>query len=359
MGKYDPLDGYFAQLAGESVEITFDDLEEILESRLPRSARTYQGWWSSAQHHAMWAIHGWRASPDLLKRVVRFHKVAPEEESPQSPPEVSEKPAAADADSRRLILVGGVSEMLDAPSPAKDLYTSTLWEKRRHYAESTGMPWMILSARHGLVGPDEQIEPYDLTMSDETPAKQQAWSLKAAQAVIDECERSGIEVVEAHAASVYLENGLVDAVEGQGIRVSWPLQGQQLGEQYAWYDSLGGPPGVEPASSEGGDSPDEPRRDLLDELLSESPAGSGEPAVTEAEVEVVEDGPPQPVAEAEVEVVEDAPTRLVVEPPTVARHQTLDELIDRLERLEGEVQLLQRKMSVLTGVPAGGDEPDD
>ncbi len=45
------------------------------------------------------------------------------------------------------------------PSPAKDLYVSALFDKERAYAERTGIPWFILSAQHGLVAPDEVLEP--------------------------------------------------------------------------------------------------------------------------------------------------------------------------------------------------------
>jgi hypothetical protein len=52
-----------------------------------------------------------------------------------------------------MILLGCVKRKRDHPATAKDLYSSPLWAGRRAYAESSGVPWLILSAKHGLVDP--------------------------------------------------------------------------------------------------------------------------------------------------------------------------------------------------------------
>ena len=56
------------------------------------------------------------------------------------------------------VLLGCVSQKRDSPAPAKDLYRSQLWRRRRAYAEASGRPWMILSALHGLVDPEALLE---------------------------------------------------------------------------------------------------------------------------------------------------------------------------------------------------------
>ena len=50
------------------------------------------------------------------------------------------------------------------PSPARDLYQSTLFRGRLAYAEAAGKPWFIMSALYGLVDPDEVVAPYDVSM---------------------------------------------------------------------------------------------------------------------------------------------------------------------------------------------------
>jgi hypothetical protein len=47
---------------------------------------------------------------------------------------------------------------------ARDMYISPLYRKSVAVAEGWKMPFSILSAKHGLLSPDEAIEPYDLTL---------------------------------------------------------------------------------------------------------------------------------------------------------------------------------------------------
>lgn len=66
---------------------------------------------------------------------------------------------------RRIALVGCTKGKLPARAPARDLYVGDLFAKARAYAQ-TFDAWYVLSARHGLVLPDEVIEPYDVTLGD-------------------------------------------------------------------------------------------------------------------------------------------------------------------------------------------------
>ena len=44
---------------------------------------------------------------------------------------------------------------------AKDMYQGTLFQKIREYAEAMGFPYLIISAKYGLVTPDQEICGYD------------------------------------------------------------------------------------------------------------------------------------------------------------------------------------------------------
>src|SRR3972149_8299413 len=74
-----------------------------------------------------------------------------------------------------VILIGCVSQKEQEPKPAKDLYNSPLFTRRRGYAEGTDRPWFILSALHGLVAPDTVLEPYARTLKDMPKAERRAW----------------------------------------------------------------------------------------------------------------------------------------------------------------------------------------
>src|SRR5690606_29026496 len=138
---------FFADLDGTEIELTFDEIEELIGSGLPTSARRHAAWWSNAQHHAVWSEHGWRASPKLGSGLVRFRRVERNASTARAPSRGSSRRPPDGAP--RLLLLGCVKGKRSAASPAKDLYVSALWEKRRQYAESSGQPWRILSAEPG------------------------------------------------------------------------------------------------------------------------------------------------------------------------------------------------------------------
>jgi hypothetical protein len=56
----------------------------------------------------------------------------------------------------------------EAPAPAGLLYLSPLFRKSRAWVERNCREWFILSAKYGLVHPDEVVAPYDqkLTRAD-------------------------------------------------------------------------------------------------------------------------------------------------------------------------------------------------
>lgn len=63
-----------------------------------------------------------------------------------------------------ICLVSCVGTKRATPTPAKDLYQSDWFTKARTYAKSIGS-WFILSAKYGVVHPDEVIEPYEMTLN--------------------------------------------------------------------------------------------------------------------------------------------------------------------------------------------------
>ena len=78
--KYLPLDEYFSKqpATAKEIELTFDQVEEILESPLPKSATKLKTWWTNVQpkiqsHRTAWLNHGWVVADfDLEARWVKF-----------------------------------------------------------------------------------------------------------------------------------------------------------------------------------------------------------------------------------------------------------------------------------------------
>jgi hypothetical protein len=119
-----------------------------------------------------------------------------------------------------MILIQCVSSKKNRPLPAKELYDSTYFDALRRYAESTGEPWAIISAKHGLVGPNETLEPYD------------EFGLSGTQAVeiATELSNQDVERVELIAGEKYT-NPLVPALEGVGIAVVERCKGLPIGKR--------------------------------------------------------------------------------------------------------------------------------
>jgi hypothetical protein len=64
-----------------------------------------------------------------------------------------------------IALIGCCQRKLARPAPARELYTSPLFRLSVAWAEARGLPWLVLSARHGVVAPQQVVEPYDLSLS--------------------------------------------------------------------------------------------------------------------------------------------------------------------------------------------------
>ena len=135
-----------------------------------------------------------------------------------------------------LILVGCVKSKRHRAGPARDVYTSTLWQYRRAYAELHGCPWYILSAKHGLLAPATWIERYDLSLADLSASERREWSLAVLDDLAAKVPTLDGKTIEVHAGMLYVEYGLEKGLRGAGAVVRRPLAhvvGQ--GRQYVWY----------------------------------------------------------------------------------------------------------------------------
>lgn len=79
-----------------------------------------------------------------------------------------------------IALIGCCSKKLDRPAPARDLYLSNLFKLSVAYAESRDLPWLVLSAKWGLVDPDQVLEPYELSLVCWRDAELRRWGVGVA-----------------------------------------------------------------------------------------------------------------------------------------------------------------------------------
>ena len=81
--KYDPLFDHLKSLnpTEREITLTFDQIEKIINAKLPFSARTYQAWWAndtggSHVHANAWMDAGWRVyMVNLSHQWVTFRRV--------------------------------------------------------------------------------------------------------------------------------------------------------------------------------------------------------------------------------------------------------------------------------------------
>ena len=80
MATYDPLREYLGRQQGDSCELTFDEIEEVIGARLPDVALYTREWWANEPHpeakHVQanaWMGIGWRVGMvNMTKMMVRF-----------------------------------------------------------------------------------------------------------------------------------------------------------------------------------------------------------------------------------------------------------------------------------------------
>jgi hypothetical protein len=147
-----------------------------------------------------------------------------------------DKQPAADAEERdpTAILLGCVSQKRRERAPAKELYSSQLWKRRRRYAAASGRPWLILSALHGLVDPDDLLDPYDLALAQLSAVERRAWGERVVDALADRFVVLTGAVFEVHAGSDY-RTAIAGPLERHGAAIYVPLAHLRLGQQLAWY----------------------------------------------------------------------------------------------------------------------------
>ena len=114
---------------------------------------------------------------------------------------------------------------------AKDLYLSHWFIKARNFVEARDRPWFILSAEHGLVAPDELLEPYEKSLNTMSVSDRRDWAEKVISQMSEKMPKA--QSVVFLAGRRYREF-LEDHLRNQGVFVEVPMEGLRIGEQLAW-----------------------------------------------------------------------------------------------------------------------------
>lgn len=177
------------------------------------------------------------ARPPLLRRIDHglYLRIQP---SSTSAPETAPIQAGGQAGLQQvpadLVLIGCVRTKRSVPARAAELFDSPLFERRRRYAEASGLPWFILSAKFGLLAPEDVIGPYDVYLKDQGPGYRKAWGEFVVAQLEQRMPRLGGLTIEVHAGEAYC-TPLKAPLAVRGATLVARLAHLRQGEQLAWY----------------------------------------------------------------------------------------------------------------------------
>lgn len=129
-------------------------------------------------------------------------------------------------------LIGCGKTKREAESPARDLYLGDLFKKSRAWVERRCQEWGILSAKHGLLMPDELVEPYDQTLAKMDREWKQGWAQRTSyQVYLQWGEDTDFVLL---AGEEYRQPFEEKFMRGETCTTKVPMQGLGLGEQLGW-----------------------------------------------------------------------------------------------------------------------------
>ena len=137
----------------------------------------------------------------------------------------------------KLGLVSCTKSKRNYSCKAYEMYSpSNLFKKAYRYATKNYDVVAILSAKYGLLLPDDEIEPYDLTLKTMTKQQRKEWADKVFKQMKEGLDLNKIGSAYFHTGREYREH-LIPKLELAGVKCIVPLEGLSFGQQLAWYDT--------------------------------------------------------------------------------------------------------------------------
>jgi hypothetical protein len=134
----------------------------------------------------------------------------------------------------RVALVSCVKSKQSAAARASELYTSDLFRKMREYARANSDAWYILSAEHGLLDPNQVIEPYERTLNTMGKADRDTWAKKVQQRLLEVIPPNSQVII---LAGERYREGIVPFLEEHAFQVIVPMEGLSFGRQLQWLNA--------------------------------------------------------------------------------------------------------------------------
>lgn len=136
---------------------------------------------------------------------------------------------------RTLGLISCTKSKQNYPCKASVMYQpSDLFRKAYSYATKNYDFVAILSAKYGLLLPDDEIEPYNLTLNDMGSQRRKKWAERVFNQMKKRLKLRDLRKVFFHAGKKYREH-LALKLRAAGIQCETPLEGLGIGKQKRWY----------------------------------------------------------------------------------------------------------------------------
>lgn len=134
-----------------------------------------------------------------------------------------------------VCLVACTSKKGDQPGKAEFIYRSPLFSAARSYAEKRADQWYILSAKHGLLSPEEVIAPYNESLLSQSEAQRRVWAEGVQRAFNARVPPGGRVIFMAGTA---YRSYLGPAFESEGREIAAPMSALGIGSQVAWLQKV-------------------------------------------------------------------------------------------------------------------------
>lgn len=125
--------------------------------------------------------------------------------------------------SGRVVLIGSSGAVGDAPDAVGRLFRSDGFAAARTHAVHSRLPWFVLSAKHGLLDPDDVVSPFAIQIDDQPAAYRTAWGEWVVAQLADRVQLDGV-VVEVH-GGVDFAQPLRQPLARRGAVLDIPLPG--------------------------------------------------------------------------------------------------------------------------------------
>ena len=135
----------------------------------------------------------------------------------------------------KIALISCTSKKHNKKTKAKDLYTSPLFKGSKNYAEVCADNYYILSAKHGILRPDEKIKPYNESLYVMPKKNRSKWASNVTKELISILDSNDkVIFLAGKKYREFLNSNLLQL----GYETATPLEGFPIGKQLQWYSTF-------------------------------------------------------------------------------------------------------------------------